>query len=166
MKYMKFLKRFSVWTVCTAAALAVVMAAGSCATRKADGLKRSGIKGTVIPVDSEGEEIELQERDRIIVNCVPVRSGVPVQDRSITVNTRRDGSFSVDLREGEYLIEFFLQGFYVRSMRLELSGSRKTNLGDIHLERIGTESGLPIRGDTVEESAGSGGDVNIQPPVN
>lgn len=146
--------------------LCLLLVLVSCATGRFPAGRKSGIKGRVLPVDASGEVILLQDKGQIIVNCFPVRNGTPLQERSITVNTRDDGSFSVDLREGEYLIEFFLKGFYVKSMTVSLEGKKKKNLGDIMIERIVADTGLPVRDGDTEESIGSGGDVTIQPPVN
>jgi hypothetical protein len=76
----------------------------SCATREKVVVERTGIKGTVIPVDATGKEIKMQDRSNIIVNCIPVKEGAQ-KGSVITATTERDGSFSLDLPVGEYVIE-------------------------------------------------------------
>jgi hypothetical protein len=152
-------------TVAGTALLCLLAVLVSCATGRFPEGRKSGIKGRVLPVDASGEVISPQDKEQIIVNCFPVRNGTPLPERSITDNARDDGSFSVDLREGKYLVEFFLEGFYVKSMYVSLEGKKKKNLGDIPLERIETDTGLPVRDDGIQGPGDSGGDVTIQPPV-
>jgi hypothetical protein len=143
-----------------------VMFTTSCATSRMGDLRQSGIRGRVTPVDENGEEIKMQDKDKIIITALPLKNSTPDLDRATTVNAKNDGTFTVDLREGKYVVEIFLEGFYVWSGDVALEGKRRKNLGEISLARIMTEAGLPIRGDEGEVPIGSEGDVNIQPPVN
>jgi hypothetical protein len=144
----------------------VLITVTSCATDRLRSMRRSGIRGKVIPVDESGDEIRMQDKDEIIITALPVKNTGPDVDNATTANAKNDGSFSIDLREGRYVVEIFLEGFYVFSRELVLEGKRKDNLGAIEITRIQSETGIPIRGDDREEPVGSGGDVNIQPPVN
>ena len=128
-------------------------------------LKRAGIKGSVIPVDSDGEEIVMEDKENIIINCIPVKDGVQVVDKSIVGNAKSNGDFAVDLRGGEFVVEVFLEGFYVESVTVLLDRNRRKNLGKIKIRRIETGRGMPLEDDISEELIINEGDVNIQPPV-
>jgi hypothetical protein len=136
----------------------------SCATTKEEKVGRSGIKGTITPVDMHGEEIKVQDRGKIVINCIPVREGLQIQDSSITGNARDNGDFELDLRLGEYVVEVFLEGFYVESFYVVLETGKRNNLGEIMIKRIETGSGIPLKDDELEEVIINEGDVNIQPP--
>jgi hypothetical protein len=151
---------------------------GSCATTRKKGIEpvevkpeivvpieRPGIAGRVIPVDSSGKEITQEERDRVIINCIPIEEGSQLKERSVTVNPDAEGSFSIDLKKGEYLIEIFLEGFYVRNFKVVVEDDRRVNLGDIRIQRIEPGSGVPLKGDEIEEVFMNEGDVSIQPPT-
>jgi hypothetical protein len=105
----------------------------SCATTKEEKVGRAGIKGTITPVDLNGEEI-------------------------------KEGDFELDLRYGEYIVEVFLEGFYVESFYVVLDSGKRKNLGEIMIQRIETGSGIPLKDDEFEEVIIDEGDVNIQSP--
>ena len=148
-----------------AAVLIFSLIASSCATTKPKEYERAGIKGSVVPVDSDGEEIVMEDKENIIINCIPVKDGVRMVDRSIVENARPDGDFAVDLRGGEFVVEVFLEGFYVESITVLLDRNRRKNLGKIKIRRIETGRGVVIEDDIREELIINEGDVNIQPPV-
>jgi hypothetical protein len=138
---------------------------GSCATTKPEEFERAGIKGSVVPVDSKGEEIGMEDKEKIIINCIPVEDGMQKTDRIITDNPKGNGDFVVELRGGEYVVEVFLEGFYVRTFNVVLDRNRKENLGKIEIKRIESGTGTPMRDDVGEEVITNEGDVNIQPPA-
>lgn len=124
----------------------------------------SGIKGIIIPVDQSGNEIEQQERGKIVINCVPLREGKPVEGKTITKNPEPDGRFMIELKEGEYNVEFFLKGFNVTSFRVEVSQEKMVDLGSVKLQKIATVHGEPILESQTDKKILNEGDVNIQPP--
>jgi len=124
----------------------------------------SGIKGIIIPVDQSGNEITQQERGKIVINCIPLREGRPVEGKTITKNPETDGSFIMELKEGEYNIEFFLNGFNVTSFRVEVKQEEIIDLGSVKLAKIETVQGKPILESQTEKKILNEGDVNIQPP--
>jgi len=124
----------------------------------------SGISGVLIPVDHSGKVIEQQERERIVINCIPLREGRSVEGSTITKNPEADGSFMIELEAGEYDIEFFLKGFHVASFRVEVSPEEVVDLGVIKLEKIPTVQGEPIMEAQKDKKILNEGDVNIQPP--
>jgi hypothetical protein len=136
----------------------------SCATTKEQKEGRAGIKGTIIPVDLKGEEIKEQDKKKIVINCIPVKEGLQLQDNSVTGNARDNGNFELDLRYGEYVVEIFLEGFYVESFYVVLNSGKRKNLGEIMIKRIEPGSGIPLKDDEFEEVIINEGDVNIQPP--
>jgi hypothetical protein len=138
---------------------------GSCATTKPKEFERAGIKGSVVPVDSKGDEIVMEDKEKIIINCIPVENGMQKTDRTITVNAKGNGDFVAELRGGEYVVEVFLEGFYVRTFNIVLDRNRKENLGKIEITRIESGTGTPMRDDVGEEVITNEGDVNIQPPT-
>lgn len=143
----------------------------ACATVKKETVKvepvveRTGIMGRVVPVDSSGAEIVQEDSEKIVINCIPVKKGSQVKDRSITGNSGSDGSFSLDLKSGEWFIEVFLEGFYVKSFHVILGENRRVDMGEIRLQRIESGSGVPLKGDEIEEAFVNEGDVSIQPPT-
>jgi hypothetical protein len=137
----------------------------SCATTKPEEFVRAGIKGSVIPVDSEGEEIVMEDKEKIIINCIPLVDGVQKTERTITGNAKGNGDFVVDLRGGEYVVEIFLEGFYVNTFNVVLDRNRRENLGKIEIRRIESGTGTPLKDDVGEEVNINEGDVNIQPPT-
>ncbi len=136
----------------------------SCATTKEEKIGRAGIKGTIIPVDMNGEEIREQDKGKIVINCIPVKEGLQIQDSSITGNAQNNGDFELDLNYGEYVVEVFLEGFYVENFYVVLDSGKRKNLGKIMIKRIETGSGIPLKDDEFEEVIINEGDVNIQPP--
>lgn len=136
----------------------------SCATTKKERVGRAGIKGKVVPVDALGEEIKRQDKEKIVINCIPVREGIQLFDKSLTGNAKANGDFTIDLKFGEYVVEVFLEGFYVESFFVTLDQSRRKNFGEIRLKRIETGSGIPLTEDAIEDVIINEGDVNIQPP--
>ncbi len=153
------------YAACIAVLTAVFLAAVSCATKEKAVVERPGIKGTVVPVDASGNEIKMQDRGGIIINCTPMRNGTQEQEKIITTNASGDGSFSVDLQSGEYVVEIFLEGFYVKSFRLDLKAGKRYNLGKITLQKIEAGEGKPLKDSGQKEITGNEGDVTIQPPT-
>jgi len=153
------------YAVCVAILTALLLMGLSCATKEKVIVERSGIKGTVVPIDGSGNEIKMQDRGGIIISCTPVRNGTQEQEKTVTANASGDGSFYVDLQSGEYLVEIFLEGFYVKSFHLDLKPSKPYNLGKITLQKIEAGEGMPFKDGEQEEITGSEGDVNIQPPA-
>ncbi len=151
--------------LCIAVITVVLLIAVSCATREKTIVDRAGIKGTVVPTDASGNEIEMQDRGGVIINCIPLREGKQKQEMAITANTQNDGSFSIGLPGGEYMIEIFLEGFYVKSFHLDLKAGKRYNLGKIALRKIEVGEGMPLKNSEQKENIGSEGDVTIQPPV-
>jgi hypothetical protein len=136
----------------------------SCATTRPEEFERAGIKGSVIPVDSRGDEIVMEDKEKILVNCIPVRDGVQLVDRTVIGNARSDGDFSVDLRGGDYVVEIFLEGFYVQTFYVVLDRNRRKNLGKVEIKRIESGTGTPLKDEAGEDVIINEGDVNIQPP--
>lgn len=137
----------------------------SCSTfKKAFWVRQTGIKGVVIPVDEEGNKIIEQERENIIINCVPIREGSKDFEHSITSNAKSDGSFVIDLKRGEYWVEIFLEGFHVESLQVMVYEKKMKNLEEIRIRKIEAGSPSPHKGEETEESITNEGDVNIQPP--
>jgi hypothetical protein len=159
----KQLLRFEAWTVALIMLGSVLLT--SCATSKPKEYERAGIKGTVIPVDSDGEEIVMEDKENIVINCIPVKDGKQQPDRAIVAHAKSDGDFAVDLRGGEFVVEIFLEGFYVESIGVLLDRNRRKNLGKIKISRIETGRGVPAKDEIDEEIIINEGDVNIQPPV-
>ncbi len=136
----------------------------SCASLKSKREVLTGIKGTVIPVDEKGRELILQDRSKIIINVVPINNTESDYDRSITVNSDSNGNFEVELKPGSYSVEIFLEGFYVKSFKVELMEKEFKDLGKIYLKRIESQSASPIKDGGEETIIQNEGDVNIQPP--
>jgi hypothetical protein len=136
----------------------------SCATLKPEEFERAGIKGSVVPVDSDGNEIVMEDKEKIIINCIPLKEDEQQPDMTVTGNARSDGSFQIDLRGGEYDVEIFLEGFYVVSFRIVIDRNRMKNLDEIRLTRIESGTGKPLKDDVDDEVILNEGDVNIQPP--
>jgi len=122
------------------------------------------IKGVVIPVNDKGEVITEQNREKIIINIIRIENGT-TQGNSITINPDGSGNFFVKLEKGEYSIEVFLEGFYVKSFNVKLGTGEIIDLGKIYLKKIETESASPIKGGESSSTILNEGDVNIQPPT-
>ena len=158
---------FRVWYTASIMALPVFCfwILTSCATTVPEDYGRAGIKGSVVPVDADGNEIVMEDKENIIINCIPLRDGEQLVDRTITDNARSDGDFVVDLRGGEFLVEIFLEGFYVETFNVVLDRNRRKNLGEIEIRRIESGRGVPLKDDVEEGVIINEGDVNIQPPT-
>lgn len=127
-------------------------------------IEKAGITGRIMPVDSSGVEIAQEVRGKAVINCIPLKDDSQLKERSVTGNPEPDGSFSIALKKGQYLVEIFLEGFYVRSFKITVEESRLVNLGEIQIQRIESGSGIPLKGDEIEEIFMNEGDVSIQPP--
>jgi hypothetical protein len=136
----------------------------ACATLKPGKEKYDGFYGVVVPVDSKGKEIELQDREKVIINCVPVSGGILTSDGPFTFNPDTDGKFVAKLRHGEYSVEIFLKGFYVKSFKITITEGELIDIGVVRLEEITAEEGEPIMNDDSDEVILNEGDVNIEPP--
>jgi len=137
----------------------------SCATTKPKEYERAGIKGSVIPVDSDGNEIVMEDKENIIINCIPLRDGEQMVDKTVVGNAKSNGDFEVDLRGGEFVVEIFLEGFYVESVNVVLDRNRRKNLGKIVISRIEPGRGVALKDDISEKLIINEGDVNIRPPA-
>lgn len=126
----------------------------------------NGIKGTVIPVNRDGKEIIYQEKEKTVINCIPLMKGSPLQEWSITLNPKPDGTFIVALDRGEYSVEIFLKGFYVASFHIDVLEDELVDLGIIKIEEIEAGEGTPVKGEEADDVISNEGDVNIQPPSN
>ncbi len=157
--------KITVRRLCILVLTAMLLIPVSCATREKTIVERVGIKATVVPIDASGNEIEMQDRGGVIINCVPVQEGTQKQEMVVTANAQSDGNFSIDLPGGEYMVEIFLEGFYVKSFHLDLKTGKRFNLGKITLRKIEVGEGVPLKDGGQEENIGSEGDVTIQPPV-
>jgi len=152
----------------------------SCATVKPEIVEETGIMGVVVPVNKEKEEIDYQERDKIVLNFVPMKNGKSIFNKSIsnksisnkslsnksfTINPEKDGSFKIYLEPEEYRLEIFLKGFYVKTVNLSIAKGQLLKLGEIMIQKIEPEPGIPLKGSESEENFFNEGDVNIQQPV-
>lgn len=154
------------FTVSVAAVLILsIWVLSSCATTTSREYERAGIKGSVLPVDSDGNEIVMEDKENIIINCIPLKEGEQMVDRTVIGNAKSNGDFVVDLRGGEFVVEIFLEGFYVETFNIVLDRNRRKNLGKIEISRIETGRGVPLKDDIGEELIINEGDVSIQPPV-
>jgi hypothetical protein len=164
---MRIIRITHLWSAAAVFVMLVLAALllASCATTKPEEFVRAGIKGSVIPVDSEGEEIVMEDKEKIIINCIPLVDGVQKTERTVTGNAKRNGDFVVDLRGGEFVVEIFLEGFYVKTFNVVLDRNRRENLGKIEIRRIESGTGTPLKDDVGEEVNINEGDVNIQPPT-
>jgi hypothetical protein len=164
---MRIIRITHLWSAAAVFVMLVLAALllASCATTKPEEFVRAGIKGSVIPVDSEGEEIVMEDKEKIIINCIPLVDGVQKTERTVTGNAKRNGDFVVDLRGGEFVVEIFLEGFYVKTFNVVLDRNRRENLGKIEIRRIESGTGTPLKDDVGEEVNINEGDVTIQPPT-
>ena len=92
--------------------------------------------------------------------------GSPLQEWSITLNPKPDGTFIVALDRGEYSVEIFLKGFYVASFHIDVLEDELVDLGIIKIEEIEAGEGTPVKGEEADDVISNEGDVNIQPPSN
>jgi hypothetical protein len=125
----------------------------------------TGLKGSVVLADESGKELSFGDRDKILVNIVPVREEKRIEEKALVLNPGQDGSFQVRLKEGEYFFEVFLKGFHVESRTVLVRKGSVLDLGAVKITRISTGGAAPVMGDKREEPPPNVGDVNIQPPV-
>mgnify|MGYP000017518841 CR=1 FL=1 len=136
----------------------------SCTTRqkrKIERIPETGIMGVIIPVSGEGEIIESQPRDEVVINCTFMDNG---GGKVYTVNPDPEGRFKVLLKNGNYRIEIFLKGFKVKSLEVNIPPNTMLDLGEIKLVRIETQMGKPFLGEEDQTPLLNEGDVSIQPP--
>ncbi len=126
--------------------------------------KRTGITGVLIPVDKDGREIIYQEKEKIIVNLIPIKDGHKLFEQSLVINPESNGSFKYNLNQGEYFVEIFLKGFFVNNFEITIPEDEFVDLGVIKLKKIEADSGEPLKGEDSEEVILNEGDVNIEPP--
>lgn len=150
-------------TICMSTILLLAIVS-SCATVEKEEVKVQKIRGSVLPVDEYGNEILHIEKERILVNLVPVIDNKRLYDRSISFTPRSDGGFAKVLGAGEYTVELFLEGFYVRSIDITVHKGETLDLGVVRIERIEADLGAPVMGDEEKDVILNGGDVNIEPP--
>jgi len=122
------------------------------------------ITGVLIPVDKDGREIIYQEKEKIIINLIPMKDGYKLFEQSLVVNPESNGSFTYNLNQGEYSVEIFLEGFYVYSYEITIPEDEFVNLGVIKIKKIEADTGAPLMGEDSEEVLLNEGDVNIEPP--
>jgi|WetSurSiteA1Bulk_404760.scaffolds.fasta_scaffold30377_2 hypothetical protein len=125
----------------------------------------TGLKGSVVLADESGKELSFGDREKILVNIVPVREEKRIEEKALVLNPGQDGSFQVRLKEGEYFFEVFLKGFHVESRTVLVRKGSVLDLGAVKITRISTGGAAPVMGDKREEPPPNVGDVNIQPPV-
>ena len=123
-----------------------------------------GITGILVPVDAYGNEIVFQEKEKILVKLIPIIDGERLFDRVLTFNPRSDGSFTSEAGDGNYAVEIFLDGFYVKSFEITIHKDELLDLGVIDIQKIEAEMGSPLKGERTEEHIINEGDVNIEPP--
>ncbi|HEB32543.1 MAG TPA: hypothetical protein ENI15_16995 [Spirochaetes bacterium] len=136
----------------------------ACATIKPKKDKFDGFFGIVKPVNRDGEEIVYQERDKVIINCIPVKGEFTASDGPFTFNPEPDGNFVAKLHYGEYSVEIFLNGFYVESFYITIPKGELIDIGIVELKEITADEGEPVMGGDPDEIILHEGDVNIQPP--
>ena len=136
----------------------------SCASVEKGKKQRQGITGALMPVDEYGNEIVHLKKEKILVNLVPIVDGERLFDSSFSFNPQYDGVFSRVISSGEYTVEVFLEGFYVRSFDITVHEGETLDLGTIRIERIETDLGAPVMGEKNDGVILNEGDVNIGPP--
>jgi hypothetical protein len=136
----------------------------ACATVKPKRDKFDGFFGIVKPVDRNGEEIIYQDREKVIINCTPVKEGGPASNGPYTFNPGPDGKFVAKLRQGEYSVEIFLNGFYVKSFNIAILEGELIDIGVVELEEIAAYEGEAVMDEDSDDMILHEGDVNIQPP--
>ena len=104
-----------------------------CASMKPKDTLNEGMRGQIIPVDSTGKEILYQKRENIVINCVPLKNGRLKEENSITFNPEPDGNFLVSLKSGEYSVEIFQKGFYVKSLNILVETDQIIDVGVVEL---------------------------------
>ena len=138
----------------------------SCATLKTEEgeVIFEGITGILVPVDADGEEIVYQEKEKILVKLIPIKDGERLLNNTLTFNARSDGSFFSELGKGNYAVEIFLDGFYVKSFEIIIHKNEVLDLGEIDMQKIEADMGAPLKEEYTEEVIINEGDVNIEPP--
>jgi len=143
--------------------LILISGCASVKAKKKEGII-TGVEGIVVPVDDKGKEITQQDREKIIINIINMNNSGE-RENSVTINPNNKGEFFTKLKSGEYSIEVFLEGFYVKSFKVKVKDGEVTDLGRIYLKKIETESASPIKGGENIGTILNEGDVNIQPPA-
>ena len=143
--------------------IALTLVLFSCASVEKGAKKDQGVTGTVV-FKKAGEETGSPPKSEVRVDCIPVREGTPVAGDTVRLSPSADGTFFGRLEYGEYTIEVFLKGFYVRRMDVAVRRNEVTELGIIELERIETEPGKPVKTGGEQDVVLKEGDVNIEPP--
>ncbi len=141
-----------------------IFSLSACVSLKRKAVPEEGMKGKIVPVDLHGEELTYPELQKVIINCVPLKDGRLMEGRSITANPDKRGNFIVNLKQGEYAVEIFLKGFFVKSFQITIEEGTVTDLETLKLREIEAGSGEPIMGESVDGMILNEGDVNIQPP--
>ena len=136
----------------------------ACATMRPKKDKFDGFFGIVRPVNRDGEEIVYQVREKVIINCIPVKVDIPISDGPFTYNPDAEGNFVAKLQHGEYSVEIFLNGFYVESFNIIIPEGELIDIGIVELIEIAADEGDPVMGGDSDEMILHEGDVNIQPP--
>lgn len=136
----------------------------ACATIKPKKDKFDGFFGIVKPVNRNGEEIVYQAREKVIINCIPVKVTSHGSEGPFTFNPDTEGNFVAKLQHGEYSVEIFLNGFYVESFNIIIPEGELIDIGIVELEEIAADEGEPVMGEDSDEMILHEGDVNIQPP--
>lgn len=142
----------------------LVVLLSSCATVEKEKAGFQGIAGELLPVDEFGNEIVYLEKEKILVNLVPIVDGKRLFDESFSFTPRSDGVFARELGSGPYTVEVFLKGFYVRSFDITVKAGETVDLDVIKIEKIESGPGAPVMGEENSDVILNGGDVNIEPP--
>jgi len=141
-----------------------IFSISACVSLKRRGAPSEGMKGEIIAVDMHGKELTYPELQNVIINCVPLKGDRLMEERSITENPDKKGNFVVALKKGEYAVEIFLKGFFVKSFQITIEEDTLTDLETVELCEIEAGSGEPIMGESADDVILNEGDVNIQPP--
>ena len=133
----------------------------ACATVKPKEAKFDGFTGIVKPVDKNGEEIVYQDKQKVIINCTPLKGNMPASDKPFTFNPDSDGKFVAKLQHGEYSVEIFLNGFYVKSFNITIPEGELIDIGIVDLKEIAANEGKPLMDEGSDETTLHEGDVTI-----
>jgi hypothetical protein len=144
--------------------LSLVLLLAACSTLKSKSVPTNGISGAVIPVDRDGQEITQQDKQKIIINCIPLKQGAALPEKSVTYNPDSEGRFMFGLKTGDYNVEIFLKGFHVKNYQITVLKDEIVELGTVQIREIEAGEGKPVKGDKADEVILNEGDVNIQPP--
>jgi len=148
----------------TIALCVCIISLSACVSLRRKEVPEEGMKGKIVPVDLHGEELSYPELQNVIINCMPLKEGRLMEGRSITANPDKKGNFVVNLKQGEYAVEIFLKGFFVKSFQIIIEEGTITDLEILKLREIEAGSGEPIMGESADGMILNEGDVNIQPP--